>query len=297
MGALTLPSLRGRISAGTGILVVPGAYDALSARLIEQAGFEAIYATGAGISNAQLGLPDLGLATMTEIVEQVRRMAGATELPLICDADTGYGNPLNVRRAVRELEHAGAAAIQLEDQVSPKRCGHFAGKEVIPAEEMVQKLRAAVDARRTPETLLIARTDSIATDGFDEAVRRGRLYAAAGADVVFIEAPESVEQLRALPPLIDAPLLINMTEGGKTPLLPAAELDAMGYRIAIFPNAALRSAMKAVRETLETLLAAGTTSGILDRLETWEARQQAVGLPEYEQLEARYVTPHANERP
>lgn len=289
------PSLRARLRTG-GLLVVPGAYDALSARLIEQAGFEAVYATGAGISNALLGLPDLGLATMTEIVEQVRRMAAAIDLPLICDADTGYGNPLNVQRAVRELERAGASAIQLEDQVSPKRCGHFSGKEVIPAEEMVQKLRAAFEARSNPDTLLIARTDSIATDGFDEAVRRGRLYAEAGADILFIEAPETPAQLRDLPALFDAPLLVNMTEDGKTPLRSAAELESLGYRIVIFPNAALRSAMLAVRETLEALRAAGTTAGVLDRLESWEARQQAVGLLEYQQLEARFVTPSASKR-
>jgi methylisocitrate lyase len=271
------------------ILVVPGAVDALNARLIEQAGFDAVYATGAGISNSLLGLPDLGLATMTEIVEQARRMTGAISIPLIADADTGYGNPLNVVRTVREMERAGVAGIQIEDQVSPKKCGHFSGKQVVPAGEMVQKIRAAVYARQNPDTLIVARTDAIATAGLDEAIRRGRSYAEAGADIVFVEAPRSLEEIARIPKEIDAPVLFNMTEGALTPMISAGELQDMGYRAVIFPNAALRVAMLAVRTMLAELHAAGTTAAALDRMETWANRQQAVGLPEYEQLEQRFV--------
>jgi 2,3-dimethylmalate lyase len=284
----TAGALRRRIEQNE-ILVVPGAADALTARLIEQAGFEAVYATGAGISNSMLGLPDLGLATMTEIVDQVRRMTAAIGIPLIADADTGYGNPVNTYRTIREFERAGIAGIQLEDQVSPKRCGHFSGKDVVATEEMVRKIHAARDARQNPDTLIIARTDSIATAGIDEAIARGRAFASAGADIVFVEAPRSVEELQRIPREIDAPLLVNMTEGGATPLLSAAELQAMGYRIAIFPNAALRVSMFAVRSMLGELRQAGTTARVLDQMMTWQDRQGAVGLPEFAELEDRYV--------
>jgi methylisocitrate lyase len=271
------------------ILVMPGAADALNARLVEEAGFDAVYATGAGIANTLLGLPDLGLATMTEIVEQARRMTAAVEIPVVVDADTGYGNPLNVIRTVRELERAGAAAIQLEDQVSPKRCGHFSGKEVVPAEEMVRKIYAAREARRDSGLLLIARTDAIAVEGFDRAVDRARAYAAAGADVIFVEAPETEEQVAALPSLVPAPLLYNMTEGGRSPMKRAGDLAALGYRIALFPNTVLRAAMLAVREALSVLRADGSSARVLDRLETWEERQRVARLPEYQALERRFV--------
>ncbi|MBX6342311.1 MAG: isocitrate lyase/phosphoenolpyruvate mutase family protein, partial [Thermomicrobiaceae bacterium] len=217
--------------ARPGALVVPGAVDALNARLVEEAGFDAVYATGAGIANALLGLPDLGLATMSEILEQVRRIVAAVSIPVVADVDTGYGNPLNVYRTVQEFERAGVAAIQIEDQVSPKRCGHFSGKEVIPEEEMIRKIAAAREARRDDALVLIARTDALATHGLDEAVRRGRAYAAAGADLIFVEAPRSDAELAALPPAIPAPLVANMTEGGLTPLHSAAELAAMGYKV------------------------------------------------------------------
>jgi methylisocitrate lyase len=271
------------------ILIVPGAADALTARLIEQAGFEAVYATGAGISNTLLGMPDFGLATMTEIVEQVRRMTTVVTIPLIADADTGYGNPVNVVRTVREMERAGVAGIQLEDQVAPKKCGHFSGKEVVPAEEMVQKIRAACFARRDPDTVIIGRTDAIATDGLEEAIRRAKLYAEAGADVLFVEAPRTQADMQRIPREIATPLLFNMTEGAVTPLTSTSELQALGFRIVIFPNAALRVGMYAVRTMLAELRAAGTTAGVLDRMETWANRQQAVGLPEFQQLEQRFV--------
>jgi 2-methylisocitrate lyase-like PEP mutase family enzyme len=242
------------------ILIAPGAADALTARLIQEAGFAAVYATGAGIANTQFAVPDIGLLTMTEMVEQIRRMANAVDVPVIADADTGYGNPLNVQRTVREYEHAGIAAIQIEDQVSPKKCGHFAKKEVIAEEEMVQKLRAAVAARRDPDLVLIARTDSLATHGYDTAVARARLYAANGADVVFVEAPTNREQISRLPKEIPAPLLFNMTEGAKTPQVSARELEEYGYRMVIYPNTALRVAMRAVQEALSILKQCGVVA-------------------------------------
>lgn len=282
-------ALRRHIATGD-VLIAPGAADALSARLIEQSGFRALYATGAGIANSLLGLPDIGLATMTELVDQIRRMAAATTIPIIADADTGFGNVVNTHRAVQEYERAGVAGIQLEDQLFPKRCGHFDGKELIPASEMIDKIRAACAARRDPDTVIIARTDAIAVEGLSSAIERGNAYAAAGADVVFIEAPRTIEDIRTLPGLINAPMLFNMTEGAKTPLISAADLGAMGYRVVIYPNSALRASMLAVRTVLEALHADGTTQGVIGQLETWERRQQLVDLDGYDALERRFTT-------
>jgi len=265
-------ALRWRLRA-PGIVIVPGATDALTARVIEEAGFDAVYATGAGIANASFGMPDLGLTTMTEVVGQVGRIADAVRVPVIADADTGYGGPLNVARTVRELERVGVAAIQLEDQVSPKRCGHFAGKEVIPTGEMLQKIAAARHARRDPDLLLIARTD-----------------AAAGADVIFVEAPQTVEELRELPRAIPAPLLVNMVEGGRTPLLDAAELEALGYRLVLFANTALRVAVRAVQDAMRVLQRDGTTGALLERMVAWDERQRLVDLPRYEELDRRFAS-------
>jgi methylisocitrate lyase len=275
--------------ARPGLLVLPGAADALSARLVEEAGFPAVYATGAGIANELLGLPDLGLATMTEILEQVRRMVAAVDVPLVADVDTGYGNPLNTMRTVHEFERAGVAGLQIEDQVSPKRCGHFAGKEVIPREEMVLKLKAAAHARQDPDLVLIARTDAIAVTGFEDAIDRANAYVEAGADVIFVEAPTTHEQMAELSRRIPVPLVANMTEGGKTPILPSAELEALGFKLALYPNMLLRAALRAGAEALATLRQEGTSLGILDRLLTWQDRQALVRLPEYESLEQRFV--------
>jgi methylisocitrate lyase len=277
-------TLRARL-AQPQILVAPGAADALTARIIEEAGFEAVYLTGAGLANAAFGLPDLGLTTLTEVVAQVQRIADAVRVPLIVDADTGYGGALNVVRTVRELERAGAAAIQLEDQVNPKRCGHFEGKEVVPTAEMVQKIAAAVYARQDPDLVIVARTDARAVEGFAAAVERSREYAAAGADVIFFEAPVSLDELRQAPRLIPAPLLANMVEGGKTPLLSAAELEALGYRIVIFANAALRVAAKAVQDAMRVLREQGTTAPLLDQMLAWDERQRLVDLPRYQDLD------------
>lgn len=273
------------------ILIAPGAADALTARLIQEAGFAAVYATGAGIANTQFAIPDIGLLTMTEMVEQIRRMANAVDVPVIADADTGYGNPLNVQRTVREYEHAGIAAIQIEDQVSPKKCGHFAQKEVIAEEEMVQKLRAAVAARRDPDLVLIARTDSLATHGYDTAVARARLYAANGADVVFVEAPTNREQISRLPKEVPVPLLFNMTEGAKTPLFSARELEEYGYRLVIYPNTALRVAMRAVQEALSILKTEESSAALLPHMMSWDERQRIVRLPEYEKLDQEFIHP------
>jgi 2-methylisocitrate lyase-like PEP mutase family enzyme len=287
--AETAPGRRLRdLLAGPVPLVLPGCSDALTARLAARAGFEAIYATGAGIANALLGLPDVGLTTMTEIVEQVARITSAVDVPVVADIDTGFGNPINVRRAVAEIERAGAAAVQIEDQVFPKRCGHFDGKAIVPLSEMLAKVRAAQDVRRDPAFVVIARTDALAVDGFEAAVERGRAFAAAGADLVFVEAPTSLDELAALPGLIPAPLVANMVEGGRTPLVGAAELGAMGYRVVLYANTALRAGALAVREVLVELRATGDSRALADRLLSWEDRQALVGLPELEALEMRY---------
>jgi len=284
----TAAALRARL-AEPRILVVPGAADALTARIIEQAGFEAVYATGAGFANAALGVPDIGLPSMSEVVQHAQRLADAISVPLIVDADTGYGNAVNVVRTVRELERAGAAAIQIEDQVSPKRCGHFQGMDVVSVDEMVSKIEAAVFARR--EALLIARTDARAVEGLPSAIARARRYAVAGADAIFVEAPRTIEELRELPKAIDAPLLANMVEGGKTPVLGAAELEELGFRIALFANTALRVALLAVQEAMAALRRDGTPAALLDRMLSWEERQRLVGLAEYEALERRFAIP------
>jgi carboxyvinyl-carboxyphosphonate phosphorylmutase len=271
------------------ILVVPGAADAITARIIEEAGFEAVYVTGAGFSNASLGLPDVGLTTLTEVVTHVQRVADAVDVPLIVDADAGYGGVLNVHRAVRQIEHAGAAAIQLEDQAAPKRCGHFDGNTVVSVAEMKQRIAAAFDARQDPDLLLIARTDAYQSEGFDGVVRRAEEYVAAGADAIVVEAPTELEHVRQLPQLIDAPLVANMVEGGKTPLLDAATLQRMGYRVVLFANTALRVAVKAVQEAMAVLRAQGSTASLLDRMVTWEERQRLIGLPHMQALEARFL--------
>jgi 2-methylisocitrate lyase-like PEP mutase family enzyme len=290
--APSLPSLPEQLQAATRerrAIVVPGVYDALSARLGAAAGFTALYVTGAGLANARLGVPDIGLTSVDQLVEHVEAIADAVETPLIVDADTGFGNAISVARTTRRLERAGAAAIQLEDQVFPKRCGHFEGKQVIPAAEMVAKVRAAVDSRRSEDLLIIARTDARATHGLDEAIERALAYKEAGADVIFVEAPRTEEELQEIGRRVPGPLVANMVEGGSTPIVSREDLGAWGFSIALYANAALRSAQKAVTRTLNVLADAGTTTGILDQLATWEERQNAVGKPYYDELERRYA--------
>jgi 2-methylisocitrate lyase-like PEP mutase family enzyme len=277
---------------GEELLLAPGGADALTARLIEESGYQVCYFTGAGFANTQFALPDVGLVTLTEVVEQIRRVTGACQVPVIADADTGYGNALNVIRTVREFERAGAAGLQLEDQVTPKRCGHFDGKAVVPTVEMVRKIEAAVAAREDPDFVIVARTDAIAVEGFDSAIARAKAYAAAGADVLFVEAPRDVGQLARIPREVpDRPHLVNLAPGGHTPPLSARELAHLGYRIAIYPNLALQAAVRAVKDVLIALRASGELTTVSGRLAGWGERQALVGLAEVEVIERRYLTP------
>ena len=272
------------------ILVMPCAFDALSARLIEAAGYEACFLSGAAVAASQLGMPDVGLLTMTEVTTQARNMANAIEIPLLADADTGYGNAVNTMRAVRELERAGVAGLMLEDQVTPKRCGHFEGKQVIARDEMEGKIAAAAEARRDTDLILIARTDARAPLGLDEAIARGRAYAKAGADVIFVEAPQSAEELREVGrALAGVPLMANMAEGGKTPQVPVRELQAIGFKLVVFPLTALLAAIKAMREVLAELKATGTAAGYLDRLVSWDEFQSLARKGEVDRLEAQFL--------
>jgi 2-methylisocitrate lyase-like PEP mutase family enzyme len=271
------------------LLLAPGAFDGLSARLVEEAGFEAVYLSGGSVARST-GVPDLGLMTMSEVIERARQVVNAVKIPVIADADTGYGNALNVVRTVREFERAGVAAIHLEDQVTPKRCGHLEGKEVIPLEEMVNKLRAALEARTDNDFAIIARTDSRAIHGLEDAIDRGRAFARLGVDAVFIEAAESEKELETIARSIpDVPLMVNMFKGGKTPLLPASRLEEMGYRIAIFPSDTQRAAIYAMKDALAVLKRDGSTAAIDDRLATFKERDRLVGLGDWEKLEDRFL--------
>lgn len=272
------------------ILAAPGAYDAASASLVEQAGAEVVYLSGSSISTSTHGYPDVGLTTLTEMTTRARQAVTAVDIPVFSDADTGYGNPINVRRTVEEFEAAGVAGIHIEDQVFPKRCGHFEGKDVIPAEEMVQKIRAACDSRRDDAFQIIARTDARAVEGFDAAIDRARKYREAGADVVFFEAPESRDELERAAEAIDAPLLANMTEGGKTPMLTTAELESAGYSIALFPATGFKAALKALKNTYETIVDEGTQQPIMHELVTWEGRNRITGLDQISEWERKYAS-------
>jgi carboxyvinyl-carboxyphosphonate phosphorylmutase len=241
-----------------GIIVAPGAYDGISARLIEAAGFKAVYMTGAGTAASHLGQPDLGLTTLTEMATHASHLAGCITLPLIADADTGYGNALNVVRTVREYEKAGVAGLHLEDQVAPKKCGHIAGKQIVEAKEFAQKIRAAVEYKTDPDLVIIARTDARAVSGLDDAIARANLYREAGADVIFFEAPQSREEIERVAREVKAPLLANMVQGGRTPALKAAELEQLGFKIVIFPGVCMRAAVPAIEGALAQLQTSGT---------------------------------------
>lgn len=282
------PSLRSLL-AGPDLIVAPGCYDVIGARLVEQAGFPAAYLTGSGVSLSATGLPDIGLVSLHEVLERVVQITGATRMPLIADADTGFGNPLNVLRTVQEFERRGAAAIQLEDQEMPKKCGHEPGRRLVPVEEMVAKIEAACFARTSPDFLIVARTDARTTHGIEEAIARGRRFAAAGADVVFIESPESADEMRAVCKGVPAPCLANLVEGGRTPLLPQAELAAIGYRVVIYPNALTRTFARAGQDLLEELQRTGTTAGMLPRMLTHGELWDLFGRREWSELERRFV--------
>jgi 2-methylisocitrate lyase-like PEP mutase family enzyme len=282
---------------GGGPLLLPGAPDALTARVIEALGFEAVYITGAGVTNARLGVPDLGLITLSELADTVEGVREAVALPIVVDADTGFGGPLNVRRTVQTLERRGANAIQLEDQTFPKRCGHFTGTEVIPAADMVAKLDAALDARADESLLIIARTDARQMLGLEAALERAALYREAGADVIFVEAPRSADELAEIGRRIDAPLVVNMVEGGATPQLSAGELSALGFAIVLYANAALRGAVHGMQAVLEHLKRTGSTAGALEQMIGWEERQRLVGKPLFDALGERYATPQTAQAP
>ena len=282
-------SLRHRL-AGDEILVAPGAYDAFTARLVELSGFEAVYLSGAGISYTLLGQPDLGIVTQTEIVQRVGNVSGALSVPLIADGDTGYGNAINVMRTIRQFEQAGATAIQLEDQQFPKRCGHLSGKELIPTDEMVGKIKAALDARQSDDFLIIARTDARGVTGLDEALRRAESYLAAGADVLFIESPRSVEELETVAKEFpEVPLMANMVEGGKTPLHSAQELQEMGYSLVIFPNSLTRRFARVALDLLAELKGKGTTEHILEQMISFSELNALLGIEDYRELERTYL--------
>lgn len=274
-------TLRTQIAAGA-IVQAPGCHDGLSALLIEQAGFTCAYLSGAGIAYTRFGRSDVGLVAMSEVADTLALITDRVGIPVIVDADTGFGNALNVQRTVRSFERAGAAAIQLEDQSTPKRCGHLAGKSLIGADEMVGKLKAALDARRSAETLIIARTDAIAVEGFDAAIERAERFVEAGADILFVEAPQSDEQLAAVPARFKQriPLLANMVEGGKTPIRPAAELQEMGYAIVIFAAGLARAFAHMAQEYLQSLRRAGSTAPFRNRMLDFDGLNAVIGTPE-----------------
>ena len=283
--------LRQLLNSGQTI-VAPGAFDPLAARLVEEAGFAAVYVTGFGTSASLLGRPDVGLLTMTEMAGNAGRIAACVDIPVIADADTGYGNPLNVIRTVGVYEAAGVAGLHIEDQVAPKKCGHMEGKQVISPQEMAEKVRAAVDARTDPDFVIIARTDARAVEGLDSALDRGRRYRDAGADALFIEALVSEAEIEAaVSAFPDVPLLFNWAEGGKTPPVRLDRLTALGYRIVIFPIATLLAATAAIRQVLAEIATAGTPAAVLGELPSFAEFNDFIGLPEVRAAEQRYTTP------
>ena len=271
------------------LLVAPGCFNGLSARLVEEAGFEAAYLSGGAVARS-MGIPDIGLVTMSESIERAVEVVSAIKIPIIADADTGYGNAVNLVRSVREFERAGVAAIHIEDQITPKRCGHLDGKEVIPRGEMEMKLEAALNTRSDPDFCIIARTDARGVNGFDDAIERARAFAKLGIDAIFVEAPQSEEELAEIPRRIpDVPLLVNVFKGGKTPMLPMQRLEQMGYRIAIYPSETQRAAIHAMRTTLATLKREGTTESIDTMLTTFKERDRVVALDDWQKIERQFM--------
>lgn len=271
------------------ILIMPGAHDALVARIIEKIGFQAVTLGGYPATANLLGKPDVSLLTMTEMVEYTRRICDAVDLPVFTDGDTGYGNVTNVYRTVKEMERAGAAGMFIEDQVFPKRCGHMEGKQVIPTEEMVAKIKAALDARTDPDFIIMARTDALAVYGIEEAIHRGNLYREMGADLIFIEAPQTIEDMKKINREINAPTLANNIEGGKTPLLTAKELERIGYNVVVFPISSTYCIAKAVMDLMEELKEKGTTESFLDRMIPFSYFNELVGLQDIRKKEEFYL--------
>lgn len=285
--------LRGLLDAGE-LLMAPGVFDCLTARLAELSGFQAVYMTGSGVSITRLGAPDVALLSFAEVLDQAKRIADATELPLIADADTGYGGPLNVIRTVREMERAGVSAIQLEDQVWPKRCGHELGRRLVSAAEMVGRIKAAADTRCDRDVLIVARTDARTTEGIDAAIERANSYAEAGADLIFVESPESVDEMRRVNEEVRAPNLANQVEGGRTPLLSAEELSRLGYRVAIYPNSITRLFARAGQEFFSELRRTGSTRAFHDRMLDHRALWSLFDYPAFLEAEERYAAAAPN---
>jgi 2-methylisocitrate lyase-like PEP mutase family enzyme len=277
-----------QLIAGTSYTMVPGAYDTLTARLVEQAGFASVYLTGGGYSRAS-GYPDLGLLTMVENVRFIGLTVDSVSIPVIADADTGYGNAVNVIRTVREYEKSGVAGFHIEDQVAPKKCGHYEGKEVISRAEMIGKIKAAVDTRRDPDLVIIARSDARAIEGLQAAIDRVNACLEAGADVGFVEAPQTVEELRVVGRSVRGPALVNVFEGGKTPMLSAAELEGMGFRLGIYPSQTHRAAIRAAQRVLRAMKEDGDTRRVEADLATFQEREEAVGTESWRALEEKYL--------
>ncbi len=283
----TRKQLKALVEARRGV-IVPGAFNALSAKVVEDLGYEAIYVTGAGVTNMWFGMPDQGFMGLAEIADHTARIRDTVEVPLLVDADTGFGNALNVYHTVRTLERAGADCIQLEDQVAPKRCGHFNGKDVISTEEAVSKIKAAVDARRDADLLIMARTDAAAVHGFEAAVERAQKFAEAGADILFVEAVTRADEVRALPQRLDKPQLMNMVIGGKTPIFNATELAGLGYGIVLYANAALQGAVMGMQKALTTLRDEKAVTEDSGLVTPFAERQRLVGKPQWDALDKRY---------
>ncbi|PWR18255.1 isocitrate lyase/PEP mutase family protein [Zavarzinia compransoris] len=283
----TRKQLKALVEARRGV-IVPGAFNALSAKVVEDLGFEAIYVTGAGVTNMWFGLPDQGFMGLAEIADHTARIRDTVNVPLLVDADTGFGNALNVYHTVRTLERAGADCIQLEDQVAPKRCGHFAGKDVIPTDEAVAKIKAAVDARRDADLMIMARTDAAAVHGFEAAIERAAKFAEAGADILFVEAVTSADEIRALPQRLDRPQLMNMVIGGKTPIFNATDLAGLGYGLVLYANAALQGAVAGMQKALTVLRDEKEVTESSGLVTPFAERQRLVGKPEWDALEKRY---------
>jgi 2,3-dimethylmalate lyase len=279
-----------RLLQGPELVMAPGCFDPLSALLAEQAGFPVLYITGAGLASHVVGVPDIGLTTMSEVLDAARRIVQVTSIPAICDVDTGFGSAVNVIRTVREFESAGLAAIQLEDQAMPKKCGHTDGKQLVSKAEMVEKIRAAVDTRRDPDFAIIARTDAIAVTGVPDALERAQAYRDAGADILFVEAPRSVEEMRRVTREVSGLHLVNVVEGGgKTPVLPAAAYREIGYRLAIYPVSTWTASIRAIQEVLAVLKIDGTTERYADRMVSFQEMFEIVGRSRYAALERKYT--------
>ena len=272
-----------------GIVAMPCGYDCLTTKLIEKTGYKVVGVTGAGVCAAVLGVPDVGLMTMTEVLNQTKNIVNATNLPVICDCDNGYGGPVNVMRTVREFEEAGVAGFWIEDQIFPKRCGHFEGKKIVSREEMITKIEAAVETRRDPDLVIIARTDAKAVYGLDEAISRARDYVKAGADMIFVEAPRSRDELREITSSIEAPQMVNLVEGGKTPLVTIKELEEMGFKIASFSGSSQKIAIKAIQKFLSDFHETGDIRLYLNDMVSLEERSQLLGLDDFYEFERQFL--------